>query len=850
MARRAKTCLCCSTRLMRQMLFVSAFVASGLGIFFSLRETSARSAENVIPRSGDLAASAPDQRLLLLLEEEDDGEQERPSELLPQQQVQEQQALPSAGAESGQADTTTLPHQSQRPENSKLAGQTGRNPSRVVVVIPFRDREPHLVKFREYWRWFANISRQHVDVVWDIFVIEQFDNLLFSRGWLFNVGFAAAMKQGIKAKCYVIQDIDYLPEKGVDYSDCPQPTQLSSEIDRYKWSVPYPNSAGGIVAMSSSDWRSINGFSNQYLGWGGEDDELHHRLRLAKLLTGPHIRRPSKGHGRFSGKFMHSMNHTKRIGDNQAYARNVALLRQIETGSGRWKTDGLSDLKFHVVENIADASDSDVHGITYHLMKVRRGVKEHDVSKALLAIPSRELCGAASAEWTWVELGQPVPWDLAELRRRAAKAAGCDAEASKLRTFIVADLEWNLAKLSSDQNPRGVHSFLRSVRAPQSSALIVADLRTEAEVELSFLRRGSVWAPPSTFSVCSLHTGKEPQYHFFKKRSCAGGVWKEVPKAVFTAYTKPVQSNDALKLCYASSKKHEAQRIRKGSGCEGDWGGLKWVKERNLYVAPPAEQGAPNRKDALCVGSRAKDGPSGSKILKSEDCSSNGWSHDFVFGEFVTHRLSSKAKLICFATLPDGRARISDLASRCRANKAKLLGQFAVWTGEVASLDSFTLCSRLRSPHEDKDDRESMLCSSPGCCPEAWRQDLRFVLLRAAQAPETATALSQRVRGRSWLCFSPMSGGGFSIRAGSSCSDGSNKNNKNNKNNNNNNNNNNNMLALEVPSVADLATGILPAGEETLGVLTLLQEDSSCQSFICPEVLDLLYGKHRAAVEK
>ena len=45
-------------------------------------------------------------------------------------------------------------------------------------------------------------------------------------------------------------------------------------------------SAGGIVGMSLKHWRAINGFGNNYFGWGGEDDELHHRLRLNGLLYG------------------------------------------------------------------------------------------------------------------------------------------------------------------------------------------------------------------------------------------------------------------------------------------------------------------------------------------------------------------------------------------------------------------------------------------------------------------------------------------------------------------------------------------------------------------------------------
>lgn len=50
--------------------------------------------------------------------------------------------------------------------------------------------------------------------------------------------------------------------------------------------TPYMTSAGGIVGMSLKHWRAINGFGNNYFGWGGEDDELHHRLRLNGLLYG------------------------------------------------------------------------------------------------------------------------------------------------------------------------------------------------------------------------------------------------------------------------------------------------------------------------------------------------------------------------------------------------------------------------------------------------------------------------------------------------------------------------------------------------------------------------------------
>eukprot|EP00439_Symbiodinium_sp_Y106_P058986 s2901_g8.t1 len=96
--------------------------------------------------------------------------------------------------------------------------------------------------------------------------------------------------------------------------------------------IPFRDRENHLKLGRLKHWRKINGFGNNYFGWGGEDDELHHRLRLGGLLygdcypyckkndpnvgkPGQSIHRPKKGFGRFSGKFMHSANHTKRITD-------------------------------------------------------------------------------------------------------------------------------------------------------------------------------------------------------------------------------------------------------------------------------------------------------------------------------------------------------------------------------------------------------------------------------------------------------------------------------------------------------------------------------------------------------
>ena len=45
----------------------------------------------------------------------------------------------------------------------------------------------------------------------------------------------------------------------------------------YFYSLPYENYVGGVVALKEDLFVNMNGISNLYFGWGGEDDDIQRR---------------------------------------------------------------------------------------------------------------------------------------------------------------------------------------------------------------------------------------------------------------------------------------------------------------------------------------------------------------------------------------------------------------------------------------------------------------------------------------------------------------------------------------------------------------------------------------------
>jgi len=197
---------------------------------------------------------------------------------------------------------------------------------RVAVIVPYRDREPHLRAF------LLNIHRflQRQQVMYGVYVVEQTGNTPFNRAMLMNVGAAEAVRQQAW-QCFIFHDVDLLPEDDRNLYTCPiQPRHMSVSIDSFLYRLPYDDIFGGVSAMTVDQFQMVNGFSNMFWGWGGEDDDMANRLRVKKLF----ISRYPANIARYK-----MLKHTK----DKA---NPERFKFLYSGAKRMAKDGYNSLKY------------------------------------------------------------------------------------------------------------------------------------------------------------------------------------------------------------------------------------------------------------------------------------------------------------------------------------------------------------------------------------------------------------------------------------------------------------------------------------------------------------------------
>lgn len=158
---------------------------------------------------------------------------------------------------------------------------------KLGIIIPYRKRFKQLQKFLKYVPEY--LQRQNLD--YEIIVAEQMDEEDFNRGALLNAGFREARRRG--CDYVVFHDVDLLP-RYVDYSYSDIPLELVGKVvdpdteEAFKINIADNSDDyfGGVTLFPAETFEKINGYSNKYIGWGFEDNDLLLRCREAQIPLG------------------------------------------------------------------------------------------------------------------------------------------------------------------------------------------------------------------------------------------------------------------------------------------------------------------------------------------------------------------------------------------------------------------------------------------------------------------------------------------------------------------------------------------------------------------------------------
>ncbi|VEL39412.1 unnamed protein product [Protopolystoma xenopodis] len=134
-----------------------------------------------------------------------------------------------------------------------------------------------------------------------------------------------------------------LRRQGVIPYACPRdpnepPLHMSANVSQFGWKLLYRGLVGGVLRISTAQFVRVNGYSNMYWGWGGEDDDLHTRLVTTEI-----------GFKRLPGDVgvYYSLPHPLAQRHLKKTLRDSILLN---TSHARFKHDGLLQLRYQLTK--------------------------------------------------------------------------------------------------------------------------------------------------------------------------------------------------------------------------------------------------------------------------------------------------------------------------------------------------------------------------------------------------------------------------------------------------------------------------------------------------------------------
>ncbi|CAG2168922.1 unnamed protein product [Oppiella nova] len=246
------------------------------------------------------------------------------------------------------SDCECHPNEDNAHHKAKDMSSTETSSHRLAVVVPFRDRFDELLTFVPHMKTF--LKKQGID--YKIYIINQMDVYRFNRASLINAGFLISRPE---CDYMAMHDVDLLPlNANLSYHfPTDGPFHVSSPQLHPKYH--YKTFVGGVLLIRGEHFEKVNGMSNNYWGWGLEDDEFYVRLKEANLF----ISRPQGITTGINDTFRH-IHSTHRKRDT------IRLFNQKEITRKRDRKTGLNSVQFRlksVNEVMIDRSAVSVYNV-------------------------------------------------------------------------------------------------------------------------------------------------------------------------------------------------------------------------------------------------------------------------------------------------------------------------------------------------------------------------------------------------------------------------------------------------------------------------------------------------------
>jgi DNA-directed RNA polymerase II subunit RPB2 len=216
----------------------------------------------------------------------------------------------------------------------------------TLIIVPYRDegdqnRKQQLEQFVEHYSQHPSLR---------ILIVEQSnDGYKFNRGALLNAGYLYASEHFTNMDTVIFHDVDIImPSEIVNryYGNCDKYKilHLGNLVQDTKYNPPF----GRVIQFSKNTFEKINGFPNNFYGWGGEDDALAFRIHVSNATD--HVYRPDKSEGK-PAKELETKNDIKSTTDKEYKQSKIELYKWENICLDRyiWKINGLNSLQFKTV---------------------------------------------------------------------------------------------------------------------------------------------------------------------------------------------------------------------------------------------------------------------------------------------------------------------------------------------------------------------------------------------------------------------------------------------------------------------------------------------------------------------